>query len=86
MRSLWVRFRRLYPACYTHAADRQAAGDLESVINYARKLSRSRIPAPGLLPSESWDSPDTLSLRSYLARAYSALGDTAKAFDLYRPP
>jgi len=87
MRSLWVRFRRLYPACYTPLlADRQAAGDLESVINYAQEaLEVAHPPRPAYYPRESWDSPDTLSLRGYLARAYSALGDTAKAFDLYRP-
>jgi len=33
----------------------------------------------------SWDSPNKLSLRGYLARAYSATGDSVKAFELYLP-
>ena len=87
MRALWVRFRRLYPACYTPLlADRRAAGDWEAVLNYAQEvLEVAHPPRPAYYLRESWDSPDTLSLRGYLARAYSALGDTAKAFDFYRP-
>jgi hypothetical protein len=87
MRSLWVRFRRLYPACYTPLlAERQAAGDWEAVTNYAQEaLEVARPPRPAYYLRESWDSPHTLSLRGYLARAYSAMGDTVKAFDLYRP-
>ena len=87
MRSLWVRFRRLYPACYTPLlADRQAAGDWEALINYAQEaLEVAHPPRPAYYLSESWDSPDTLSLRGYMARAYSAIGDTAKAFELYHP-
>ena len=87
MRSLWVRFRRLYPACYTPLlADRQAAGDWEALINYAQEvLEVAHPPRPAYYLRESWDNPDTLSLRGYLAQAYSAMGDTAKAFELYRP-
>jgi hypothetical protein len=87
MRSLWVRFRRLYPACYTPLlANRQAAGDWEAVIIYAQEALEVAHPSrPAYSLRESWDSPDTLSLRGYLARAYSAMGDTAKAFELYRP-
>jgi hypothetical protein len=87
MRSLWVRFRHLYTACYTPLlADRQAAGDWEALINYAQEaLEVAHPPRPAYYLRESWDNPDTLSLRGYLARAYSAMGDTAKAFELYRP-
>jgi hypothetical protein len=87
MRSLWVRFRRLYPACYTPLlAERQAAGDWEAVLNYAQEaLEVAHPPRPAYYLRESWDRPDTLSLRGYLARAYSAKGDAAKAFELYRP-
>ena len=87
MRSLWVRFRRLYPACYTPLlAERQAAGDWEAILNYAQEaLEVAHPPRPAYYLREVWDNPDTLSLRGYLARAYSATGDAAKAFDLYRP-
>jgi len=87
MRSLWVRFRKLYPACYTPLlADREASGNWKAVLNYAQEaLEVAHPPHPTYFICESWDSPDTLSLRGYLARAYSAIGDTAKAFDLYRP-
>ena len=87
MRSLWVRFRRLYPACYTPLlANRRAAGDWEAVINYALEaLEIAHPPRPAYYLRKSWDSPDTLSFRGYLARAYSAMGDAAKAFELYRP-
>ncbi len=87
MRSLWARFRRMYPACYTPLlADRQAAGDWKAMLIYAQEaLEIARPPRPSYYLREEWDSPDTLSLRGYLARAYSATGDTIKAFELYRP-
>lgn len=87
MRSLWVRFRRMYPACYTPLlAERQAAGDWQAVLIYAQEsLEIARPPRPSYYLREEWDSPDMLSSRGYLARAYSATGDTAKAFELYRP-
>jgi tetratricopeptide (TPR) repeat protein len=87
MRNLWARFRRMYPACYTPLlADRQTASDWQAVLNYAQEaLDVARPPRPSYYIREAWDSPDILSLRGYLARAYSATGDTAKAFDLYRP-
>jgi hypothetical protein len=87
MRNLWVRFRRMYPACYTPLlADRQAASDWQAVLQYAQEaLEVARPPRPAYYLREAWDSPDTLILRGYLARAYSATGDTAKAFELYRP-
>jgi tetratricopeptide (TPR) repeat protein len=87
MRNLWARFRHMYPACYTPLlADRQTASDWQAVLNYAQEaLEVARPPRPSYYIREAWDSPDTLSLRSYLARAYSATGETAKAFDLYRP-
>lgn len=87
MRSLWVRFRKLYPACYTPLlADRETAGDWIAVLNYAQEaLEIAWPPRPSYYIREAWDSLDTLSLRGYLARAYSATGDTAKAFELYRP-
>ena len=87
MRTLWMRFRRMYPACYTPLlADRQATGDWEAVLAYAQEaLEGARPPRPAYSLREPWDSPDTLSLRGYLARAYTALDDTAKAFELYRP-
>ncbi len=87
MRNLWARFRRMYSACYTPLlADRQTASDWQAVLNYAQEaLEVARPPRPSYYIREAWDSPDTLSLRSYLARAYSATGETAKAFDLYRP-
>jgi len=87
MRSLWVRFRRMYPACYTPLlADRQAAGDWQAVLNYAQEaIEVARPPHPAYYIRDPWDNPDTLLLRGYLARAYSTMGDTAKAFELYRP-
>ena len=87
VRNLWVRFRRMYPACFTPLlADRQAAGDWEAVLNYAQEaLEVAHPPCPAYYLRDAWDSPDTLSLRGYLARACSATGDTAKAFELYRP-
>jgi tetratricopeptide (TPR) repeat protein len=87
VRALWLRFRHMYPACYPPLlADRQAAGDWEAVINYAQEaLEVAHSPRLAYYLHESWDSPETLSLRGYLAQAYSALGDTVKAFDLYRP-
>jgi tetratricopeptide (TPR) repeat protein len=87
MRNLWARFRRMYPACYIPLlADRQTAGDWQAVLNYAQEaLEVAHLPRPAYYIHEAWDTPDTLSLRSYLARAYSATGETAKAFDLYRP-
>jgi hypothetical protein len=87
MRSLRVRFRRLYPACYTPLlAERQAAGDWEAVLKYAQEaIEVGRAPHPPFYLRDPWDSPDTLSLRGYLARAYSATGEPAKAFELYRP-
>ncbi len=87
MRNLWVRFRRMYPACYTPLlADRQAASDWQAVLHYAQEaLDVAHPPRPAYYLREAWDSPDTLSLRGYLARAYSATGNTTKAFELYRP-
>jgi hypothetical protein len=87
IRTLWIRFRQLYPACYTPLlADRQAAGDWPAVLTYAQEaLEIATQPRPRYLIRGSWDSPDKLSLRGYLARAYSATGDTVKAFELYLP-
>ena len=87
MRNLWARFRRMYPACYTPLlADRQAANDWQAVLQYAQEaLEVAHPPRPAYYLRDAWDSPDTLSLRGYLARAYSATGNTAKAFELYRP-
>jgi hypothetical protein len=67
MRTLWVRFRRLYPACYIPLlANRQAAGDWEAVLNYAKEaIEVAHPPRPAYYLRESWDSPDTLSLRGY---------------------
>lgn len=87
IRNLWVRFRCMYPACYMPLlADREAASDWQAVLHYAQEaLDVAHPPRPAYYPPEAWNSPDTLSLRSYLARAYSAIGNTAKAFELYRP-
>ena len=87
IRTMWIRFRRLYPACYTPLlADRQAAGDWPAVLAYAQEaLEIAHPPRPAYAIHERWDSPDILTLRGYLARAYSATGNTEKAFDLYRP-
>ncbi len=87
MRNLWVRFRRMYPACYTPLlVDRQAASDWQAVLQYAQEaLEVAHSPRPAYYLREVWNRPDTLSLRGYLARAYSATGDTVKAFELYRP-
>jgi hypothetical protein len=87
MRNLWVRFRRMYPACYTPLlADCQAASNWQAVLQYAQEaLEVAHSPRPAYYLREVWDRPDTLSLRGYLARAYSATGDTVKAFELYRP-
>lgn len=87
MRNLWVRFRRMYPACYTPLlADCQAASNWQAVLLYAQEaLEVVHSPRPAYHLREVWDRPDTLSLRGYLARAYSATGDTVKAFELYRP-
>jgi tetratricopeptide (TPR) repeat protein len=77
----------MYPACYTPLlADRQAASDWQEVLQYAQEaLDVAHQPRPAYYLRGAWDSPDTLSLRGYLARAYSATGETAKAFELYRP-
>ena len=41
IRALWIRFRQLYPACYTPLlADRQAAGDWPAVLTYAQEAPR----------------------------------------------
>ena len=87
IRALWIRFRQLYPACYTPLlADRQAVGDWPEVLTYALEaLEISTQPRPSYSMRGSWDSPDKLSLRGYLARAYSATGDPVKAFELYLP-
>jgi hypothetical protein len=87
IRNLWERFRRMYPACYTPLlADRQAANDWQAVLQYAQEaLEVAHPPRPFYYFRDAWDRPDTLSLRGYLARAYSATGDTMKAFELYRP-
>ena len=87
MRNLWVRFCRMYPACYTPLlADCQAANDWQAVLQYAQEaLEVAHSPRPAYYSREAWDRPDTLSLRGYLARAYSATDDTVKAFELYRP-
>jgi tetratricopeptide (TPR) repeat protein len=87
IRTLWIRFRHLYPACYTPLlADRQAARDWPAVLTYAQEaLEIATQPRPSYSMRGSWDSPDKLSLRGYLARAYSATGDTVKAFELYLP-
>jgi len=87
VRALWVRFRRMYPACYTPLlADRQTAGDWEAVLAYAQEALEVVHPLrPAYYTPEPWVSPDMLSLRGYLARASSATGNTTKAFELYRP-
>lgn len=87
IRALWIRFRHLYPACYTPLlVDRQAAGDWPAVLTYAQEaLEIVTQPRPSYSMREAWDSPDKLSLRGYLARAFSATGETAKAFELYLP-
>lgn len=87
IRALWIRFRHLYPACYTPLlADSQTAGDWPAVLTYAQEaLEIATQPRPNYSMRGSWDSPDKLSLRGYLARAYSATGDSVKAFELYLP-
>jgi len=87
VRALWVRFRRMYPACFTPLlADRQTAGDWEAVLAYAQEALEVVHPLrPAYYTPEPWVSPDMLSLRGYLARASSATGNTTKAFELYRP-
>jgi tetratricopeptide (TPR) repeat protein len=87
IRALWIRFRHLYPANYTPLlADRQAAVDWPAVLTYAQEaLEIATQPRPGYSIRVSWNSPDKTSLRGYLARAYSATGDTVKAFELYLP-
>jgi tetratricopeptide (TPR) repeat protein len=87
MRALWVRFRHLYPACYTPLlADRQAASDWDAVLTNAQEALEMASPAyPSYYMREGWRQPDRLTLRGYLARAYSAIGQTEKAFELYSP-
>ena len=87
MRTQWVRFRHLYPSCYVPLlANRQEAGDWQAVLTYAQEaLEVTPPPRPTYYFRESWARADMLSLRGYLARAYSATGDTTKAFELYRP-
>ena len=50
-----------------------------------KPLKWAHSPRPVYYLRAAWDQTDTLSLRGYLARAYSAIGDTTKAFELYRP-
>jgi tetratricopeptide (TPR) repeat protein len=87
IRSIWIRFRHIYLACYSPLlADRQTAGDWPAVLTYAQEaIEYVQPPRPAYISRRLWDSPDTISLRGYLARAYSATGDTLKAFDLYLP-
>jgi tetratricopeptide (TPR) repeat protein len=87
MRALWVRFRHLYPACYTPLlADRQAAGDWDAVMTYAQEALEIASPSyPSYYVREAWGQPDRIILRGYLARAYAASGQTEKAFEFYSP-
>lgn len=87
IRAIWNRFRHLYPYCYEPLlADRQNAKDWHAVIAYAQEaLSIAPALRPGYYVRETWAGPDRLTLRGYLARAYSATGETEKAFELYRP-
>lgn len=86
-RSMWGKFRHMYPACYAPLlADRQDAGDWKSVLLYAQEaLTVARSSNSAYYFRDNWVIPDKLTLRGYLARAYSALGDTVKAFEAYRP-
>jgi hypothetical protein len=86
-RALWIRFRRMYPACYTPLlADRQTAEDWPAVLIYAQEaLEIASSPRPYYYRYDPWERPDTLTLRGYLARACSATGDSLKAFELYLP-
>jgi hypothetical protein len=84
IRALWIRFRQLYPACYTPLlADREAAGDWPAVLTYAQEaLEIAQQSRPTYSMRELWGSPDKLSLRGYMARAYSATGNAVKDFIL----
>ena len=87
IRAVWERFRHLYPFCYVPLlADRQTAGDWRAVISYAQEaLTVAQPPRPAYYVRKSWASPDSLTLRGYLARAYSVIDEIEKAFDLYLP-
>lgn len=87
MLALWIRFRRMYPACYTPLlADRQTAEDWPAVLMYAQEaLEIAPSPSHHYYRYDAWERPDALALRGYLAQAYSAMGDTLKAFELYLP-
>jgi hypothetical protein len=62
--TLWIRFRRLYPVCYTPLlADRHAAGDWPAGLIYAQEaLEIATQPRPTYSMRRSWDSPDKPSL------------------------
>lgn len=87
VRALWIRFRRMYPACYTPLlADRQTDEDWSAVLMYAQEaLEIPPSPRPYFYRYDAWERPDMLALRGYLARACSATGDTLQAFELYLP-
>lgn len=86
MRVQWVRFRRLYPSCYVPLlADRQDAEDWQAVLTYTQEALEVAPPPRPTYYFESLARPDMLSLRGYLARAYSATGEPTRAFKLYRP-
>ena len=56
MRALWVRFRHLYPACYTPLlADRQAASDWYAVLTYAQEALEIASPSyPSYYMRDAW--------------------------------
>ena len=86
--ALWVRFRRLYPVCYLPLLEaREKASDWQAVLEYGHEaLPFSEASRSAYYFSfDGWPYPDQLTVRSALARAYTATGEANQAFDIYRP-
>lgn len=83
----WVRFRKLYPACYLPLLEAlEKAGDWQAVLEYGQEAAKiAEAPRPSYMLRDEWPYPDQLTLRRCLARAYSALGETVRALEIYQP-
>ncbi|MEW5872641.1 MAG: hypothetical protein AB1894_25495 [Chloroflexota bacterium] len=85
--SLWVRFRRLYPACYLPLLKAlEQSGDWQTILEYGQEaLKIAETPPPTYILHYEWPFPDQLTLRRYLARAFAALGQSVRALEIYQP-
>jgi len=83
----WIRFRKLYPVCYLPLLETlEKAGDWQAVLEYGQEAVKIvQAPRSPYMLSDEWPYPDQLTLRRCLARAYSALGETVRALEIYQP-